>query len=111
MNRREPSERSWTMTAVHFVAINSAVAATEHVSLWTSSIVRFFTNRILLPLLGAHSDRRRRGARAVAGASHGDTLALRDHGHARRGRRRRRAAARGSQWLQKETSRPTSSCR
>src|ERR1700750_2001127 len=41
MNRLGPSERSWTMRGVHFVAMISAVAATAHVRSCCSCIVRF----------------------------------------------------------------------
>src|SRR5204863_1781335 len=40
-NRRGPSERSWTRSAVHFAPMISAVAATAHdVASWTGFIVR-----------------------------------------------------------------------
>src|SRR5262249_7399634 len=48
MKRRGPSERSWTMTGVHFVAMISAVAATAQFSCsCTSFIVRLMTKMLL----------------------------------------------------------------
>ena len=38
--RRGPSDRSWTMIAVHFEPMMSAVQATAHSSSWTGFIVR-----------------------------------------------------------------------
>ena len=38
--RRGPSDRSWTMIAVHFEPMISAVQATAHSSSWTGFIVR-----------------------------------------------------------------------
>src|SRR5215211_875875 len=48
MNRRGPSERSWTIRGVHLDAIRSAVIATEQFALWTSFMVLFFMNRSLV---------------------------------------------------------------
>src|SRR6267142_934887 len=59
MKRRGPSERSWTINGVHFVAMISAVAATAQFSCtWTSFIVLLIT-RILL---GAPGGRYRNGS-------------------------------------------------
>src|SRR3954470_24185108 len=38
--RRGPSDRSWTITAVHLAPIRSAVQATEQLASWTGRIVR-----------------------------------------------------------------------
>src|SRR6187401_3599401 len=38
--RRGPSERSWTITAVHLAPMMSAVQATEQLASWTGRIVR-----------------------------------------------------------------------
>src|SRR5919198_3237151 len=56
-NRRAPSERSWTRSAVHFAPTISAQAATEQdVASWTAFIVRMC--RILLPGSAERSRRR-----------------------------------------------------
>src|SRR5205823_4598443 len=63
MNRRGPSERSWTITGVHFVAMISAVAATAQFScLCTSFIVRLMTTM----LLRATGSRYRNGSGTLA---------------------------------------------
>src|ERR687883_386697 len=46
-NRRAPSERSWTRSAVHLAPMISAHAATEHVPSWIAFIVRVATMAIL----------------------------------------------------------------
>src|SRR5215212_8148161 len=46
VKRRGPSERSWTISGVHFDPIRSAVAATEQLALWTSFMVRFRTDAV-----------------------------------------------------------------
>src|SRR4051794_15252152 len=63
MNRRGPSERSWTITGVHFVAMISAVAATAQFSCsCTSFIVRLMAKM----LLGASGGRYRNGSGTLA---------------------------------------------
>src|SRR3954451_16902711 len=47
MNRRAPSERSWTIRGVHLVAMISAVAATEQLSSCVSFMVRFMARSLL----------------------------------------------------------------
>src|SRR4051794_39008927 len=47
MNRRAPSERSWTIRGVHLVAMISAVAATEQLPSCVSFIVRFMARSLL----------------------------------------------------------------
>src|SRR4051812_37153939 len=47
MKRLAPSERSCTISGVHFVAMISAVAATEQVPSWVSFIVRFMARSLL----------------------------------------------------------------
>src|SRR5262249_46232776 len=49
VKRRGPSDRSWTMSAVHFGAITSPVAATAHSVLCTSFLVRSATVRVYRP--------------------------------------------------------------
>src|SRR3954452_7149348 len=64
MKRRGPSERSWTINGVHFVAMISAVAATAQFRCsWTSFIVRF----MWLMLLGSPGGCYRNGS--VGGCS------------------------------------------
>src|SRR3954470_7129563 len=58
MNRRGPSERSCTITGVHFVAMISAVAATAQFSCWcTSFIVRLMMKMLLGAPGGRYRDR------------------------------------------------------
>src|SRR5436853_1496114 len=65
MKRRGPSERSWTINGVHFVAMISAVAATAQFSCsWTSFIV-LLIGRILL---GTTGGRYRNGSGALGTA-------------------------------------------
>src|SRR3954465_3250344 len=47
MNRRAPSERSWTISGVHFVAMISAAAATEQLPSCVSFMVRFMARSLL----------------------------------------------------------------
>src|SRR5689334_9070667 len=47
MNLRGPSERSWTISGVHLVAMISAVAATAQSWSWVSFIVRFISTSLL----------------------------------------------------------------
>src|SRR5947209_5185884 len=50
MNRRGPSERSWTISGVQFVAITSALAATaQPLQSWTSFMVLFMRGSLLGP--------------------------------------------------------------
>src|SRR5436305_3866604 len=87
MNRRGPSERSWTISGVHLVATISAVAATAQSWSWTSFMVRFMGRSLLVacghsypkesdlgepadPAANEHTRRRRaglRGARTLGG--------------------------------------------
>src|SRR6266550_1430699 len=50
-NRRGPSERSWTSSAIHFAPMISAHAATEQLSSWTARIVRIAPLILLFALL------------------------------------------------------------
>src|SRR6188474_1455921 len=50
--RRGPSERSWTITAVHLAPMMSAVQATEQLASWTARIVRMrslYSDGLLAP--------------------------------------------------------------
>src|SRR3954471_23148532 len=65
MNRRAPSERSWTINGVHFVAMISAVAATAQFSCWWTSFIVLLMARILL---GSPGGRYRNGSGLRAAA-------------------------------------------
>src|SRR5437899_6637042 len=52
MKRRGPSERSWTISGVHLVAMISAVAATAQFPWSWMSFIVLLMARILLPLPG-----------------------------------------------------------
>src|SRR5204863_5959195 len=51
-NRRGPSERSWTSSAVHFAPMISAHAATEQLSSWMALIVRMRSSDLTPAIVG-----------------------------------------------------------